>query len=173
MSRSAFEKLDDESLAAACMEPVIEAYKENGIGPEDFQSELYRRLTPGQQALFFFRIYYGHIVNSPDDFHWWSSYFLPQTNLWTGIKRSLRYFGDRELVGILEDAEAAIKRKFHPRSLEDFEISSTDIYTDPELSVLFRQSYALFRQTAPSIIGRIAAYIRKNPRQFLELTGSL
>lgn len=69
MSREAFQTMGDDELGTACFEPIIRAYKEIQTRGEDFASELYTQLSPGQQALFVFRPFYNHAIKSAPDLY--------------------------------------------------------------------------------------------------------
>lgn len=154
MRRDAFNALDDKSIEVACVEPIIKAYKEILTRGDDFSTGLFKELSRGQQALFVFRAYYNHAMKSDADFYWWSAYFIAQPEIWSGLKSGLRFFGDRTTIHVLDSLEGILKKRNHPRNLENFYVSATDLNNDPELRSSVSHLYDNLRE-ATSITHKI------------------
>ncbi|CAN7751482.1 hypothetical protein LJR153_006749 [Paenibacillus sp. LjRoot153] len=170
MRQDMFHTLGDEALIAACFQPIIQAYKEIQTRGEDFTSGLFQELSPGQQALFAFRVYHTHAIKSQTDFYWWSAYFLAQPAKWAGIQSSLRFFEDNSTLPLVERMESLLRQRNHPRNItNNFDISTTDLEQDPELMSEVRPLYAALLEAAEITNKGIAAYIRNHPDAFVAL----
>ncbi|WCK56225.1 hypothetical protein PP175_10070 [Aneurinibacillus sp. Ricciae_BoGa-3] len=169
MKWDAFNTLQDEALGLACFEPINQAYKEIQTRGDDFSTGLYQRLSDGQKALFIFRAYYTHVRKSAADLYWWSAYFMAQPGRWPALKNGLRLFGDRATRYLLEDLEASLRERNHPRNLENFDVSTQDLRYDPELCSSVSSLYAQLHEAAPITIKIIADYIRNHPGDFVQI----
>lgn len=169
MDKRTFDALDDDTLVTACARTVIAAYKESGTPGENFHAGLFERLTPGQQALFWFRVYYDHVIGSADDFRWWTCYFLPQSRIWANIRHSLRFFGDEALVLLLVDLERSLRKRAAGQGEENGEndLDPGELYSDPALQPLFSHAFERFRELAPGVSRRIAGFIRTKPVHYV------
>src|ERR1700730_13596212 len=163
MKREVFNALDDEALEEVCVEPIIKAYKEIQTRGDDFSTGLFKELSRGQQALFVFRAYYNHAMNSDADFYWWSAYFIAQPERWSGLKNGLRFFGDRTTIHVLESMEGMLEKRNHPRRLENFDVSATDLNNDSELRSSVNPLYENLHEAASITHKKIGAFIRNNP----------
>jgi hypothetical protein len=130
------------------------AYKEILTRGDDFSTGLFKELSRGQQALFVFRAYYNHAMKSDADFYWWSAYFIAQPERWSGLKSGLRFFGDRTTIHVLDSLEGILEKRNHPRNLENFYVSATDLNNDPELRSSVSHLYDNLRE-ATSITHKI------------------
>lgn len=169
LRRDAFNALDDEALGAACVEPIIKAYKDIQTRGEDFSTGLYKELSRGQQALFVFRAYYNHAIKSEADFYWWSAYFMAQPGRWAGLKHALLFFDDRTTIHVLESTEEILRNRNHPRGLENFDVSASDLNDDPELRSSVKPLYDRFKEAVSTTHGSIGAYIRNHPHDFVQI----
>jgi hypothetical protein len=170
MNQREFQSLSDDALTAACSETIIEAYKETGRLGGDFQSEVFGQLSRGQQALFLHRVYHNHAAKSADDFYWWTVYFLPQTNLWAGIKDAFHYFGDEKAARLLEEIERGVRAKVPPEALSHSEESVNGLYANADLQPIFFEAYTRFQQLIPATLRLIAAHIRSHAAQFADIS---
>ncbi|USB33056.1 hypothetical protein [Paenibacillus sp. YPG26] len=166
MNRRTFQLLGDDELGQACFDPLIRRYKEVQTLGDDLNS-LFGQLTRGQQALFVFRTHYLHAVESLTEFYWWSAYFLATEKRWTALKASLRYFGEEELLDILESTEKVLVDTGHPRKLEEFDLSRDHLHQHPKLLASIERLEEKYQDAVPGAVGRIAAYIRKHPDEFI------
>jgi hypothetical protein len=169
MRREVFNALDDEALEAACVDPIIKAYKEIQTRGDDFSTGLFKELSRGQQALFVFRAYYNHAMKSDADFYWWSAYFIAQPKRWTGLKSGLRFFGDRATIQVLESLEEILEKRNHQRSLENFDVSATDLNNDLELRSSVSPLYDNLQEAASMTHKKIGVFIRNNPNDFAQI----
>ncbi|MBO9130729.1 hypothetical protein [Bacillus sp. 165] len=163
MKRELFDSLDDDSLGQACFKPIIEAYKiEQTLGND---SKVYEKLTAGQQALFMFRVYFNHVRKSLADFHWWNSYFMAKPERWLGIKEGLCYFGDRDMLHLLERIEGALQCA---DNLSDFDVTyRNNIEDDAELAFSLKPLQDAFHKMIPITVQRIGEYIRHHQNEFV------
>ncbi|WP_141333956.1 hypothetical protein [Paenibacillus sp. tmac-D7] len=168
MRQEAFNALDDEALGTACVDPLIKAYKEIQTRGDDFSTGLFKELSRGQKALFVFRAYYNHVMKSDANFYWWSAYFMAQPERWSGLKSGLRFFGDRNTLHVLESLEEILKKRNHPRSLENFDVSANDLHHDPELMSLVKPLFDNLHETVWITHKIIGTCIRSNPNDFVQ-----
>ncbi|NEW04435.1 hypothetical protein GK047_00150 [Paenibacillus sp. SYP-B3998] len=164
-----FNALDDEALGAACVEPIIKAYKEIQTRGDNFSTGLFKELSRGQQALFVFRAYYNHAIKSDADFYWWSAYFIAQPERWTGLKSGLRFFGNHTTIHILENMEWILEKRNHPMSLDNFNVSAADLNNDPELKSSVSPLYENLREAVLLTHELIGICIRNNPSDFIQI----
>ncbi|RUT33504.1 hypothetical protein EJP77_07605 [Paenibacillus zeisoli] len=160
--------LGDEELGQACFDPLIQRYKEEQTLGNDL-TILFNQLTRGQQALFVFQTHYVHASESLTEFYWWSAYFLATGMRWTGLKSSLGYFGEDELLDILESTEKVLVETGHPRSLEQFDLSRDHLHQHPKLLASIEVLEERYQEVVPGVRKRIAAYIRSHPEEFIQL----
>lgn len=169
MKREAFEAFDNEALEAACVDPIIKAYKKIQTEGGDFSTGLYKELSRGQQALFVFRAWYNHAVKSDADFYWWSAYFMAQPERWSGLKKSLLFFEDRAILLVIERMEEILNKRNHPRSLDNFDVSfNDDLNNDPKLMSSVIQLFLNLHEAASTTHTLISAWIRNNPNEFMQ-----
>ncbi|WP_410514950.1 hypothetical protein PaeBR_11475 [Paenibacillus sp. BR2-3] len=107
MQRDVFEMMDDGALISACFKPLIKTYKEVSSKDGD-TGDFYRKLTSSQQVLFIFNTYYSHVIESAEEFYWWSAFFLAQEVRWTVLNEKMRELGDLEFVSLLQDVEGIL-----------------------------------------------------------------
>ncbi|MFC7442752.1 hypothetical protein [Laceyella putida] len=167
INRSKFDELDDFSLGSACFDPMIQTYKETRMFGGDV-IQFYHDLTVGQQALFMFRIYYDHVHKSLEDLYWWSAYFMAQGR-WAALKKGLIHLEDQDALKLFEDIDAFLSKRNHPRGLENFDVSSRDLESDPELFSTFKTFYERYQENTPKTIERIGIYIRSHSSEFIEI----
>lgn len=168
MNRRTFHLLGDEELGQACFDPLIQRYKEEQTLGNDFTT-LFNQLTRGQQALFVFQTYYLHATESLTEYYWWSAYYLATEKRWAGLKASLRYFGEDELLDILESTEKVLIDTGHPLNLEQFDLSRDHLHQHPKLLASIEVLEERYQEVVPDVVRRIAAYIRSHPDEFIHL----
>ena len=174
MNREQFDALAKDVLFDACFEPMLRVYKlrmaEQPIkNSTAMKEQFYLELTDGQRALFTFRAYYNHAIQSPAEYYWWSAYFIAQPNIWSAIKAGLTYFGDRELLEIIEETEAVLTSRSHPDSLDGFNVKREELDLDKEFSSLMSDLYDAFVAAAPSAIHLINNKIKRYYHDFIEI----
>ncbi|AEI43816.1 hypothetical protein [Paenibacillus mucilaginosus] len=157
-----------DELAERCFAPLIAAYKKDRSAGGDF-AESFRELSPGQQALFTFRVFYAHAVHSREDLYWWSAYFLAKGREWNGIKDGLRFFGDLPMLQLLERLEGVLAETGHALDYAQFDLSFGSLALRPELLAAVEPIDAEFRRLLPSTLQRIGRYIREHPQEFERL----
>lgn len=163
--------LTDEALLSACFNPLIMEYKKRMSKQAGNSSGLkeifYQELTTGQKALFVFRVYYDHAIESESEFYWWSSYYLAQPKIWTSIKGGVKYFQDPMMYPLLEDIESVLRKNDCPDTLDEFTISREDLERNTELSNDMKPLYSRFSEHASITIENICSFIRNNSEDFL------
>lgn len=170
MNRQTFHLLEDSELIQACFDPLIQRYKEEQQLGNDF-IPLFNQLSQGQQAMFVFQTYYVHAVESLTEYYWWSAYYLATVKRWIGLKSGLRYFGENELLRVLEETEKVLIETNHPLKLEEFELSRDHLHQHPKLLASIEMLEEKFQELVPGTLKRIAAYIRSHPEQFINEIG--
>ncbi|QTD40447.1 hypothetical protein [Sporosarcina sp. Te-1] len=129
----------------------------------------YQELTTGQKALFVFRVYYDHAIESESEFYWWSSYYLAQPKIWSSIKVGVKHFRDQSMYLLLEEIEAILRKYNCPATLDKFSITREDLERNIELFTSIKPLYSRFNQDAPVTIKNICQFIRTNSEEFLSL----
>ena len=164
--RNDFEVLNDVSLIWACIEPTIQLIRgKNFI----VKSEVYAHLTTGQQALLMFQVLYGHTTKGIEEFYSHLSYLLSNKGVWSQLKNGMQYFGDYEMLHILEKMDGIFQSLKTEKFIEAVEQHNVLIAKNPELSasmIILNQSLS---DVFPSSIKRVATYIRKNPDEFVQI----
>ncbi len=166
MNREQFGNLDDAELGWACIEPAIQLVRSGQMS----KSQVYAGLTSGQRALFMFRAYYNHAIQSLPEFYWWSSYFLAWQNAWKEIKAGLHYFEDDAMIQLFIETETALLSRNPPQRLEEFQIPHDDLDYDEDLRAMVIPLYNKFRELSPSTLNRMGEYVRHNPLEFVQFT---
>ncbi|WP_276352102.1 hypothetical protein [Cohnella caldifontis] len=168
LDNQAFQSMDDDALIAACAQSAFETVRSADMSDGEVRADRLEWLTPPQRDLLFYRIYELHATKSADDFRWWTSYFLPRDNLWSGIKRALASFGGGSVLNALEAVERASREPSDPESGQEDDSPSTFIYTDSRLAAPFAEAFRTFQQQVPELRRRIATRIRNHPGEFIE-----
>ncbi|GIP22052.1 hypothetical protein [Paenibacillus sp. J22TS3] len=166
MNRQTFHLLRDDELIEACFNPLIQRYKEEQLLGNDF-TPMFNQMTPGQMAMFVFQTYYIHAAESLKEYYWWSAYYLATGERWTGLKSSLKFFGEDELLRVAEETERVLVDSNHPLSFEGFDLSRDHLHQHPKLLASIEALEEKFQDIVPGTIGRIAAYIRQHPEEFI------
>ena len=164
MKRQVFNSLDHATLASTCIEPTLQQL--HGINPV-VRSQVYAQLTPGQLALFMFRVLYDHAGNSAGDLYCWVSYLLGESQRWSAIKAGSRYFGDDSMLQLLEEIEVLLEARYQHEDVEQRDALPWDLDDDPDLFASISQLNATFHEIAPTTLKLIGMYIRKNPSEFV------
>lgn len=163
--------LSDEALLSACFNPLILEYKKRMSKQTEDSSNVkeifYQELTTGQKALFVFRVYYDHAIESESEFYWWSSYYLAQPKIWSSIKVGIKHFEDPSMHLLLEETEKVLRKNNCPATLDEFSISREDLERNTELSTSIKPLYSRFKEDAPITIKYICQFIRNNSEDFL------
>ncbi len=160
MKRQGFNSLDPAALARACIEPTLQQV--HTINPT-VKSQVLAQLTPGQRALFMFRVLYDHAGDSAADLYYWVSHLLGEAKTWSAIKAALRYFGDDAMPQLLEELEA----RHHQADAGRRDALPWDLENDPELFTSMSQLNATFHEIAPATFKLMGTYIRNNPGDFV------
>ncbi|MDQ6421502.1 hypothetical protein RB620_18920 [Paenibacillus sp. LHD-117] len=167
MQREVFERMDDGALISACFKPLIQTYKEVSSEGGDLV-DFYHKMTSGQQALFIFRTYYSHVIESVQEFYWWNAFFLAQEARWATLIKKMRELGDLKFVTLMQDVEGMLRTRNHPILLTDFACVSRDgLDSDTELRVFFQSAYERLTQVTVGTIKHLAASIRNSPDSFV------
>ena len=149
INRGDFKSLDDASLIWTCIEPAMLQARGKNFA---VKSEVYSHLTAGQQALFMFQMLYGHSSKGIEEFFSHLSYLLSNKGVWSQLKKGIQYFGDYDMVQILEKMEMAF--------------GSSQQYNNAEMSLSMSDLNKLFIETLPLTVKRVATYIRNNEGDF-------
>lgn len=164
MKRQAFDSLDPAALGWACIEPTLQQV--HGISPT-VRSQVLAQLTPGQRALFLFRVLYDHVGDSAADLYCWVSYLLSEAKKWSAIKAGSRYFGDDAMLHLLEEIEGLLEARHQEGDALRRDALPWDLDDDPELFASISQLNATFHEIVPTTLKLIGVYIRNNPSEFV------
>ncbi|XEC94525.1 hypothetical protein AB6A23_24975 [Paenibacillus tarimensis] len=168
MQREVFEEMEDEVLLYACFKPLIQTYKEINSEGRDL-ANFYSKMTSGQQALFIFRTYYSHVIESVQELYWWSAFFLAQKPRWAALNEKMREIEDLEFVAFLQDVEAILRTRNHPVLLTDFAcVSRDDLDLDTGLRDFFQSAYERLTHITIRTNELLAALIRNSPDSFVK-----
>ncbi len=164
MKRQVLDSLDPAALGWACIEPTLQQI--HGKKPT-VKSQVLAQLTPGQQALFLFRVLYDHAGNSAADLYCWVSYLLKESETWSAIKAGSRYFGDDAMLQLLEEIEGSLEAMHPQGDAPRHDALPWDLDDDLELFASMSQLNATFHNIAPETLKLIGEYIRNNPSEFV------
>ena len=149
MKRPDFELLNDEEVIWACVEPIM--LRTGGKDPEKTAAEL-ERMNDGQRALFLFQILYGHATQGILPLYAQVDHLMEKADVWSGIKAGMQYFGDLEMLNLVEAMEAGwylIRNK-------------------PEELLFVEELEREYNETIPISVKLIASYVRSNASDFIE-----
>jgi len=172
LKREQFDGWANEELFDTCFEPLLKVYKERmaeqtiDTGSE-MKEQFYRELTNGQRALFTFRAYYNHAIQSSAEYYWWSAYLIAQPKIWSAIKTGLTYFGAHKLLEIIEETESILTSRSHPVSLDGFNVKREELDHDKELFSLMTDLYDAFVTAAPAAFQLINNKIKGHYDDFI------
>ncbi|MBW7477081.1 hypothetical protein K0T92_20390 [Paenibacillus oenotherae] len=169
MKRNEFDTMDDRGLCSACFAPLIGEFKNIRVGGGD-ERAFYDSLTDGQQALFMFRIYYDHVIHSPEDLYWRSAYYHAQPVIWSSLKNTLPLIGEQGILQLAEEIEGFLAERNYARSLDSFAATIQDLGRDAELLASFNAFYVQLQQATSDSFNRLAEYIRRHADDFIQLT---
>ncbi|WP_236343293.1 hypothetical protein [Paenibacillus plantiphilus] len=169
MKRNEFETMEDQTLCSACFAPLISAFKNLRVSGGD-ERAFYGSLTDGQQALFMFRIYYDHAIQSPEELYWRSAYYHAQPAIWSSLKNTLPLIGELGILQLVEEIEGFLVGRDYARSLDCFDATVQDLEHDPELLSSFNAFYGRLQLVTSSSFTSLAGYIRTHANDFMQLT---
>jgi uncharacterized protein YlzI (FlbEa/FlbD family) len=167
MKRKDFEALNDVSLIWTCIEPTIQQVRGKNFV---VKSDVYAQLSTGQRALLMFQMLYGHTSNGVEEFYSHLSYLLLNKGVWLQLKNGMRYFGDYDMIQVLEKVELFFQRL----KMEEFKDSEephnilAGFDKNAELSASMLLLNRSLRETLPSTTKRVATYIRENVNEFVQ-----
>jgi hypothetical protein len=166
MKRQVFDALDDTALGRACIEPTLEQLHGSGLAMRTERPHILAQLTPGQMALFLFRVMYEHAGNSAPDLYCWASSALKEERRWSGIKGGLRFFGDDAMLELLGEMEVTLGA-----SHKQGDALPWDLDDDPALFASMNRFNARFHEITARTLKLIGEYIRNKPGQFVLIEG--
>jgi hypothetical protein len=165
MKREEFEALDDRALVWACVEPIISRIR--GRSP-DIKSGVYQTLTPDQQALVLFQIYYGH-SRSAAELYWFTCEYLSQPELWGRIKETVKARECRALWDAYILLERRLLTGVEKAKAEGRVITVLDLDRDKGLVKDMNGLLEVYRLAAQDAIRQWASLIRSNPGGYMKL----
>lgn len=163
-----FEAFEDASLIWACIEPTIQQVRGKSF---TIKSEVYVTLTPGQRALLMFQMLYGHTTNGIETFFSHLAYLLSNQGVWSQLKKGMEYFGDQDMVQILEKMNTVFQNQNREEFIESAEQNNVlvDFDQDVELSASVNLLNKSLSDTIPLSIERVATYIRNNINEYAQI----
>lgn len=166
MKRTVFESLEDRALVRACIEPALSVIRGKDMG---VKSDVYRKLTEGQQRLMLFQIFYGH-SRSAAEFYWFASDYLSTPELWGKMKVALAGYGCGALLEVFGEIENALGSRIEQAALPGGkEITVLDLDQNRELLVSVTHLFEHYLTAAGEAVGKIAQHIRSQPEDYLML----
>lgn len=163
-----FEEWNDTLLIWKCIEPTILQIRGKNF---TIKSEAYAHLTAGQRALLMFQMLYGHTSNGVEEFYSHQSYLLSNQGVWSQQKKGMQYFGDDDMVQLLEKMETvyqSLKTEEFKESIEQHNVPIIGNDKGVELSETMSLLNKSLRDTLPLTIKRVTAYIRNNVDEFVQ-----
>jgi hypothetical protein len=168
VKRKDFESLNDVSLIWTCIQPAIQQVRGKNFA---VKSEVYAHLTSGQRALLMFQVLYGHTSKGIEEFYSNLSYLLSNKGVWSQLKKGMQYFGDYDMVQILEKMDIvfqSIKTEEFKESAEQHNVLIARIDKNAELSASMSLLNKSLSDTLPLTIKLVATYIRDNVDEFVQ-----
>ncbi len=169
VKRKDFESLNDISLIWICIEPAMQQARGRNFA---VKSEVYAHLTPGQRALFMFQMLYGHTSKGVEEFYSHLSYLLSNDGVWSQLKKGMQYFGDYNMIQILEKMNIvfqSLTTEEFKESVEQHNALIVDIDKNAELSASMSLINKSLSETLPLTIKLVATYIRDNVDEYVQL----
>lgn len=166
INRKKLEELDDISLIWTCIEPTIQLIRGKSFA---VKTEAYTHLTTGQRALLMFQMLYGHTKNGVEEFFSHQAYLLLNKGVWSQLKKGMQYFGDYNMMQLLEQMDIEFQNLKTDEFNELVEQHSVLIDNKAESSVSMSILNQSFREALPSTIKQVANYIRNNSDEFIKL----
>lgn len=167
MDRDTLQTLSDEKLGRACMEPTFMLIR--GKQPA-VKAEVIGQLGKGQRALCMFRVFYDHSYKSAPEYYVWLSYMLDMPGYWSGVQDGLLFFDDTAMIRLLEETRDTLELRNRRLGRQWSDAVFSDLEKDLELAGQIAVDYERFQRLSAESLAAIAAYIRTNPEEFVELT---
>ncbi|MCE5170803.1 hypothetical protein LQV63_15975 [Paenibacillus profundus] len=164
INRERFDTLDPDELGWACIGPILLQVRGKN---SDIKSQVYAKLTPGQQALFMFRVLHDHARNSAAEYYCWISYLLEDVPTWSEIKHGLLYIGEEALLHHLEETERYLVERSRQNGAPFSHAALRDIEDDTELRTFISFRYEQFLDLVPHAHVRMCSYVRTHTDEFV------
>ncbi|MGE5398016.1 MAG: hypothetical protein ACM3MK_10835 [Chitinophagales bacterium] len=169
VKRKDFETLDDASLIWICLEHIIQQVRgKNFI----VKSEVYSHLSSGQRALLMVQVLYGHTSTGVEEFYSHLSYLLSNQAVWSQLKKGMQYFGDYNMLQVLEKMEVvykSLKTEEFKESAEQHNVLIAGMDKNDELYATISLLNKSLSDILPSTITLVATYIHNNADEFVQL----
>lgn len=164
MNRERFEGMQTELVGRACIEPILHALR--GKDPS-VKAQTYQKLTLGQRALFMFHVMHDHACPSVTEFAGWIAYTHQEFSYWIGIQAGLRFFGQEELLRIIEEVIDVLEERNQRlgKSMADFTV--LDLDDDVHLVEQMSRLYEMYQRQVPHTLQDIGMHIRRHPSEFV------
>ncbi|WP_270168303.1 hypothetical protein [Paenibacillus sp. SYP-B4298] len=164
LDRQLLHTLSDERLSWVCAEPALLQMKARDM---ETKRAVLDGLEPEQRALCMFWVYYGHAVKSRLEFYSWTSYLMEEPGYWEGVRGSLSFYGDEDMLAILQQTRHLLEdrreRASDPGSAWLSELGD-DSVPDEAAEALYKRWLGV----APLSLRRIADHIRANSSIYAE-----
>ncbi|WP_223069433.1 hypothetical protein [Paenibacillus caui] len=168
MKQADFDTMSDERLGWACVESTLLSIRGKDVATK---TQAITSLNRSQQALCMFRVFYDHAKDSASEYYSWVSYLLQAPGYWPGVIGGLRYFGDENMIQLLEETKLVIEERNHKLNKQIDFASFKDLEQDRELSETVDRLYVKFREIVPHSMKRISTFIRSNQQDFVTIEG--
>lgn len=144
IEQSAMDSLDDSALIWVCIEPVIRQIRGKSISKK---KEVSSRLTPGQQALLMFQVFYGHAGDGIAGFYNSTSYLLSDKGFWNELIKGMEYFGCHSMAELIYEMKEQYAEQI-------------DIAADHDSAL---------ERLLPMEVEMVGSYIRCHPAEFIRI----
>ncbi|MBD3922313.1 hypothetical protein H8B09_26395 [Paenibacillus sp. PR3] len=166
MKQTEFDSMSDERLSWVCVEPMLVSIRAKDAATK---TQVIGSLNLSQQALCMFRVFYDHARSSAGEMYAWVAYMLQTPGYWIGVTKGLSYFGDDQMVQLLEDTRQVIEEHERKSEVESEFHPFRDLEQNPELANIAAQLYIRFQEIEQDSIKRISSFIRLNPQHFVQI----
>lgn len=151
INKSHYDTLKDEALVEVCFKHIIPLIQGKNM---DIKMKVYKELTPNQQSLFMFCIYFNHAIKSAQEFFWWTHHYINQPKVWKKIKDSITYYNGHNMVRVMEEMEADLIKQEEHNSVE--------------ILAICQPLYQQFQNESLKVLKNIGESIRQNSTDYIE-----
>lgn len=157
------EDIESPRLSWLCIEPALLSVRAKDLAAK---AAVYKDLNEGQQALFLFYAFHNH-VQSPAELYWFAAYSIIELRSWQELGKGMRYFGNNELVQLLEQTEQVIEAS-NKLDGQWKTASPSDLERDMPLYQKVEQLFDSYMRIVPAAIARMNEHILENKDEYIE-----
>lgn len=157
--------MEMNQLGWKCVEPML--IQVRGKSPQ-VKEEIYSRLSTAQKAIFLFFAFHNH-VDSPEDLYRYTHYYNTDVRIWPALLEGLRFYGDQELIEVLEATRRIIEEKLMLPDGSWAEAGLHDLEQDQILAGQLQTLYDSYRSCSVQSIHTINTYVSSHLDEFIEI----